>query len=143
MRDILDPIPRLIWPDKPQTTWVDFRDTFFPEYAQLGATGGTGYSSVLEAYVNFGTIGVLIVYLLLGLVMGCLEIARQRSKSLMFSLFYLLMLPVAMLFHRTSMGNPIFWPLLLAFVGSCSYILINSIYKSNCPLMQRINERNH
>lgn len=134
MRDIADTIPRFVWPDKPQTTWVDFRDTFFPEYAQLGVTGGTGYSSVLEAYVNFGTIGVLIVYLLLGLVMGCLEIARQRSKSLMFSLFYLLMLPVAMLFHRTSMGNPIFWPLLLAFVGSCSYILINSIYKSKLPI---------
>lgn len=134
LRDMTVPIPRLIWPDKPQTAWVDFRDTYFPEMALLGVGGGTAYSSVLEAYINFGAFGVFIVYLLVVLAMGYLERIRSQSRSLMFAVFYLTLLPTAITFHRSDLGNPIFWPLLLAFVGSCSYILINSIIKHKLPI---------
>jgi len=128
LRDMTVAIPRLIWPDKPQTIGFDFRDTYFPEWALLGVGGGTAYSSVLEACVNFGTFGVPLVYLLLALAMGYLERVRSRSRSLLFAIFYLTILPVAITFHRSDLGNPIFFPLLLALVGSWSYVLINSIF---------------
>jgi oligosaccharide repeat unit polymerase len=129
LKGLTMPIPRFIWPDKPQSIGYDFRDTFFPDWAQQGISAGTAYSSLLEAYLNFGTIGVLIVYLLLGIFMGYLERTRFQSRSLMFAVFYLILLPVAMTFHRIDLGNPIFWPLLMAFVGSGLYILINSLSK--------------
>ena len=126
LRDMMVVIPRLIWPDKPQTIGFDFRDSYFPEWAQLGVGGGTAYSSILEAYVNFGTIGVPLVYLLLALSMGYLE--RIRSRSIFHAIFYLTILPAAITFHRSDFQNPIFFPLLLALVGSLAYILINSMF---------------
>lgn len=129
LQGLIEPIPRLIWPDKPHLIAVEFRNTFFPELVLKGAHAGTAYSSILEAYVNFGTIGVPIIYLFIGLALGCMERIRMQTRSLFFAIFYLTMLPEAIIFHRGSMGNPIFWPLFLAFVGSLAYISINSIYR--------------
>ncbi|HEY8366976.1 MAG TPA: O-antigen polymerase [Bacteroidia bacterium] len=124
-------IPRFIWPGKPQSVTYEFRDTFFPEWVQRGSISGTAYSSILEAYVNFGTIGVPIVYFLIALAMGWLEKKRLHSRSLAFTIFYLTLLPEAIIFHRSSFDMPLFWPLLLSFVGTISYIFFNSIvYKS-------------
>jgi hypothetical protein len=135
LRGLTSPIPRIIWPDKPQMIGFDFRDTFFPQMLEQGGTiAGTAYSSILEAYVNFGTIGVFVVYLVMALAMGCLERIRSRSRSLMFAIFYLTLLPEAIIFHRNDFGNPMFWSLLFALVGSGSYILIISMFKKTYPI---------
>jgi len=124
LRGLTIPIPHLIWPDKPQTISLDFRDTYFPDLKKRGITGGTAYSSVLEAYINFGTFGVPIVYFLIALAIGYLERIRSKSRSMTLALFYLLLLPRAIVFFRSDLGMPVFWPLLLAFSGSWSYKLI-------------------
>lgn len=131
LRSLTMPIPRFIWPDKPQAIIYEFRDTYFHYLAQRGAIAGTGYSSVLEAYINFGTFGVPIIYLLVALAMGYLERMRSRSRSLAFAIFYLTLLPVAISFHRSCFWMPIFWPLLSTFVGTFSYIVINSIFRQS------------
>src|SRR5690606_41874594 len=43
-----EPIPRFIWPNKPKTVTYEFRDTFFPNWAERGRIAGTAYSSILE-----------------------------------------------------------------------------------------------
>ncbi|SHE67742.1 oligosaccharide repeat unit polymerase [Desulfofundulus australicus DSM 11792] len=127
------PIPRFIWPDKPQSIVYEFRDTFFSDWAQRGTIAGTAYSSILEAYVNFGTLGVPVVYFLIALAMGWLEKMRSRSRSLAFTILYLTLLPEAITFHRSSLEMPLFWPSLLALVGVGSYIVINSMIKYYRP----------
>ncbi len=122
-------IPRFIWPNKPQSITYEFRDTYFADEALRGSIAGTAYSGMLEAYVNFDTIGVLIVFFLIALVIGYLELKRTRSRSLMFAIFYLTLIPEAMSFHRSSLEMPIFWPLILAFAGAWSYIIINSLFR--------------
>jgi len=121
------PIPRFIWPDKPRSITYEFRDAYFPQAARRGAIAGTAFSSILEAYINFGTAGVPIVYLFIALAVGLIEHARSHSRSLSFAIFYLKLLPEAVTFHRSSLGMPLFWPLILAFVGLYSYIFLNSI----------------
>lgn len=136
LRSLTMPIPRSIWPDKPQAVIYEFRDTYFPSLAQQGIIAGTAYSSMLEAYTNFGTFGVPIIYLLVAFAMGCLERIRLQSKSILFAFFYLTLLPLAQTFHRDCFWMPVFWPLLSAFVGVWSYILVKSIIQHDNSIQE-------
>jgi len=123
------PIPRFIWADKPQSITYEFRDTYFSDWAERGAIAGTAFSSLLEAYINFGKAGVAVVYFIVALAMGALERARLRSKSLAFAVFYLTLIPEAITFHRSSLGMPLFWPLVFALLGCCSYVILRSLLR--------------
>ena len=123
------PIPRFIWADKPQPITYEFRDTYFSDWAERGAIAGTAFSSLLEAYINFGKAGVAVVYFIVALAMGALERARLRSKSLAFAVFYLTLMPEAITFHRSSLGMPLFWPLVFALLGCCSYVILRSLLR--------------
>jgi hypothetical protein len=120
-------IPRSVWPGKPQTATYVFRDTHFPELAERGSIAGTAFSSLLEALMNFGTAGIVLVYIAMGAGISLLEQMRARDTSaLFFPLFYLLLLPEAMTFHRSAFDNPFFWPLTLALIGTASYLALRS-----------------
>ncbi|HMH50419.1 MAG TPA: hypothetical protein VK548_09330 [Candidatus Acidoferrum sp.] len=71
-------VPRIIWPDKPMAagsgTWVSrYTGITFEENTSVGM------GQVLEFYINFGTAGVVIGFLLLGTVIASVDsIARSR-----------------------------------------------------------------
>lgn len=124
MHGLAQPIPRFIWPNKPPSATYEFRDTFFSQEAQRGGIAGTAYSSILEAYTNFGLFGVLIIYLIIGLFIGLLEKIKNASSSLLFGFFYLLMIPWAISFHRSSFDMPIFFPFIISTFGYFIYLFL-------------------
>jgi hypothetical protein len=71
-------IPRIIWPDKPVAagsgTWVSrYTGITFEENTSVGM------EQVLEFYINFGTAGVVIGFLLLGTAIAAVDsVARSR-----------------------------------------------------------------
>jgi len=106
----------------------EFHYMFYPEIIERGA--GFAFSSILEAYWNFGSIGIFGVYLLFGLMLSLLEAyVRCRSFSAL-SLFYVMLVPTVLRIHRTNFGLALwFIPLLAALVGYMCYLLFKSIQK--------------
>ena len=58
------PIPRLLWPAKPELTAMGFSQTFFPEAAAAGVIQGIPYLG--ELYLNFGPLGITVGMMVLG-----------------------------------------------------------------------------
>lgn len=109
-------IPRFIWPNKPQSVVYEFRDKFFFSESLRGRIAGTAYSSILEAYENFGTFGVFFVYSIYGIFLRWIEYYRRINEAnVKHMIFYAMLLPVAISFHRSAFGFPIFWPLVMTF----------------------------
>ena len=78
--------------------------------AIAGDIAGYGYSPILEAYANFGTIGVAPAFFLFGLCLAVLERARARTGGFPVILLYLMVLPIAQQFHRSTFGNAVLSP---------------------------------
>ncbi len=90
---------------KPNLVTYSFRDTAFPS---LYGNKSTGFSSILEAYINFGNFGVVLVYTILGLCFGFLEYLRQFKKStIAFVVFYISCLNYTVFIHRSALGSVI------------------------------------
>lgn len=105
VRALTSPIPGFLYPGtKPQQVGYEFRDRFFPELARAGAIAGTAYSSLLEAYVNFGVAGGALVYFVVGFLLVSAERIRQRSAGLGWHLMYVLLLSNAVAFHRSDLS---------------------------------------
>jgi hypothetical protein len=70
-------IPRAIWPTKPV---VAGSGTLVTEYTGIPFAEGTavGIGHVMEAYVSFGTVGVLVGFMLVGAVVGAIDGAAGR-----------------------------------------------------------------
>ena len=130
---LIGPIPSFLYPgEKPQQITYEFRDKFFPSEAVRSRIAGTGFSSILEAYMNFGVLGVFGVYFLVGIVLVLIERVRVVSQSPDLVLFYLLMLPLAQKFHRSSFGsvvNTILWATILIVVFRFCYTVFVCIVK--------------
>jgi len=74
-------IPRALWPDKPT---VAGSGSLVSEYTGIQFAAGTsvGIGQVMEFYVNFGTMGVVIGFLILGLIVTiCDTCASERLGS--------------------------------------------------------------
>ena len=72
-------IPSILYPGtKPTQIVYAFRDEFFPQLVETSRISSTGFSSILEAYINFGFLGVFITYLLIGLI-----VAKQDTQKLL------------------------------------------------------------
>ena len=54
--------------EKPQQITYVFRDTYFYSESLRSSIAGTGFSSILEAYWNFGFPGVLFMYIIFGYI---------------------------------------------------------------------------
>jgi len=106
------PIPRLIWPEKPVSVIYQFRDDCFPAEKERGAIAGTAFSSILEAYMNFGVTGIVVVYLLLGYWFGAFDVVAGRSTYWLPRLAQALLMPFAFTLPRSSFEAPYFVPLI-------------------------------
>jgi hypothetical protein len=76
-------VPRVVWPEKPYSTAAndDFAVTYgFLSIRAVGTTM-TGVPHLVEAYINFGIVGVIGICLLIGLVYGALALALDNRLS--------------------------------------------------------------
>ena len=99
-------VPQSLYPgQKPKTITYQYRDEFFPSEAARGAIASTGFSSILEAYMNFRDVGVVVVYALVGAVLLFTE--RLRTAGPYPALFYLQLIPITQSFHRSELSLPL------------------------------------
>jgi len=73
-------IPRALWPDKPQQAGSG---NLVSEYTGLQFAAGTsvGIGHVMEFYVNFGTTGVVIGFLIMGTLLAMLDQAAAERLA--------------------------------------------------------------
>jgi oligosaccharide repeat unit polymerase len=107
-------IPSFLYPgNKPEQITYRFRDKYFSGYGEKSSIAGTGFSSLLEAYINFGSIGVVLVYFLIGFLILKLDrflIAGNRNGKRTFlsfatTLTILSMPSIMQSFHRQAFGG--------------------------------------
>jgi len=102
LRALTSPIPSFLYPGtKPQQIGYEFRDRFFPSMALESAIAGTAYSSILEAYINFGSPGTGPVYLVLAMLLALCERVRQTRHEPAWHFCYVLLVSNAVSFHRS------------------------------------------
>ncbi|MFA0962050.1 O-antigen polymerase [Roseivirga sp. BDSF3-8] len=132
---VLVPVPRFLLPfEKPPTITYRFRDMFYESEAKRSRIAGTGFSSVLEAYWNFGFLGVLPVYFLVGCLLFWAERRRASLKgySILFVGAYLIFVPLMQSFHRSAFGLPfgiVLVTLVLYNVAGVLFVGDRSFYK--------------
>lgn len=128
LKGLTVPIPAFVWPDKPKLAGYEFRDKFFPEFAARGRIAGTAFSSLLEAYMNFGGVGIVPIYSGIIIILAWLERKRTSgSGSLFYAVVYLTLLPTLITFHRSALDNPIVWPIIMSCVTVISYQILRSM----------------
>jgi hypothetical protein len=72
-------VPRALWPDKPIGAGSGNLVSRFTGFYYDNSITSVGIGSVMEFYINFGTTGVLIGFMVLGVVVTCLDIlATER-----------------------------------------------------------------
>jgi hypothetical protein len=74
-------VPRALWPNKPS---VGGSGTLVSDYTGIQFAEGTsvGVGQVMEAYINFGTLGVVVVFVILGGVISYADRqAQQRLRA--------------------------------------------------------------
>lgn len=99
-------VPQALYPgQKPKTITYQYRDVFFPSEAARGAIASTGFSSIMEAYMNFRDVGVVAVYALVGAILLLTE--RLRTAGAYPALFYLQLIPITQSFHRSELSLPL------------------------------------
>lgn len=128
LKGVVLPIPGFLYPgDKPKQASYEFRDLFFPGEGASGSIAGTGFSSVLEAEVNFGSAGVVGVYLCLGLLLFGLEKMHHSQQGSISGLLYLILAPKAMLFHRSAFADAVIAPLVVGAIVCLPLIMFSML----------------
>lgn len=125
-------IPGFMYPgEKPKQITYEFRDKYFSVLAERSRIAGTGFSSLLEAFMNFGYFGSFLFFILVGRFFVYLESRRmRRDTSTFFMLVYLTLLPIAQSFHRGAFGGAVsefiykilFFVVMLFLVGKLSLL---------------------
>lgn len=132
IKDLNVMIPGFLYPgEKHKTITYEFRDEFFYEESKRSSIAGTGFSAMLEAYMNFGYLGMPLIYMIFGFIIGKLEIKRRISSSYVYMLAYLIIFQsVTMTFHRTQLANiisEIMYPIIFIFIYKCVFIVLKNI----------------
>jgi oligosaccharide repeat unit polymerase len=122
-------VPTYFIKDKPQTIAYEYRDMFHSERAQKGSIAGTGYSSLLEAYLNFHYLGPFIIYFLLGICLLFLE-KFKYYPSVSFSLVYLMMFNIVMIFSRTASKSILNTLIFITAQMVVTYIIYKLFFKN-------------
>lgn len=111
-------IPSFIYPgDKPTQAIYQFRDTFFQDEKYRGEIASTGFSSILEAFMNFGYLGVFFIFFLFAKLILLLEKSIWKSISLFTPLFAISLFNLSRSFHRSGFDTligEVFWACLLS-----------------------------
>lgn len=98
-------IPAFLYPgQKPPSPVHEFRDQFFPHLALRSRIAGTAFSSIMEARMNFGAVGVFIVYSVFGAFFTLSEMFKHRTQSPYLAAFYCSLGYFAMIVHRSGIG---------------------------------------
>jgi hypothetical protein len=98
-------VPGFLWPGrKPPQIDYEIRDRLYPGYGAGSSIASPGFSSLLEAYINFGTWGVPAVHVVIGLAIGFIERLRAARRVVAAAILYLSVLPMAQTFHRSAFG---------------------------------------
>jgi oligosaccharide repeat unit polymerase len=99
-------IPSFLYPGKkPQTIIYEFRDKYMPYEKQRGSVASHGFSFMLEGYMNFGVIGIIIIYFLIGRLFFKLEDKKGSSNSLVYLVYYISCIATITTFHRSHFGH--------------------------------------
>ncbi len=107
------------------------------EFSTFEKGGGRGFSNILEAYLNFNILGVIIVFFLLGVIVNIFQ--RIANKSIIFFLSYSFSLAFVQRIFRsdfTSLLKTWWWMYFISFILLFSFIYIlqkasNENYISN------------
>ncbi len=112
-------LPGFIYPEGPDPQ-RHFNMTFFPEVVEQG--GGRGFTLVGEGYMNFGAMGVVLWFVLLGLFVRYLY--EKSTRSGMWFIVYVLSMPLIIYVIRADFSNliaqcakHILIPMLLLHIG--------------------------
>jgi hypothetical protein len=100
---VLAMVPRILWPSKPEYAGSGLLVTRFTGI-EFGSTTSVGIGHLMELYVNFGKLGMLIGSLVLGVFLGvldCLCAKYLRTGHLRAFAFWF---AIAILFHNVT-GN--------------------------------------
>lgn len=105
-------VPGFLFPgEKPVQIDAAFFASLFAGKSDVpGGIAGYGFSPILEAYLNFASIGVAAVFFVIGCCLCFLERARATNNGFLPILFYLMILPLGQMFHRSTFGNAILSP---------------------------------
>lgn len=100
------PIPSFFYPgDKPiQITYI-FRDEFFSSWAQRSRIASTGFSSILEGYINGGFVGVLLVYFIWGKLLRVADYIRLKHTNTLGIILSSILADSCMVFSRAAFGD--------------------------------------
>jgi len=115
---LVAPIPGFLYPGaKPQQIIDEFRDKAAPTLKARGRIPGTAFSPLLEAYWNFRSFGVLVVFFLVGSLLPPLERLWAKPPGVHAAFFYLMLLPLTFRFHRSGFAMTVaivFWAAVFA-----------------------------
>ncbi len=77
---LLAPIPRALWPDKPETNLEGEFYEDYMGYTRVSGRGASGYTTVGDLWLNFHIIGVIVGMFLYGLLMKLFQIFCIGNK---------------------------------------------------------------
>jgi len=122
-------LPQSINPFYDKAVITEYRDKFFPERSLNGSIGGTAYSSLMEAYINFGLLGGFLIYFIIFFFLIRMEIYRWKNNGLFIHVFYMILITSVLLFHRSTFEYVIYN---LILFSTFAYLII-AIYKKLKP----------
>jgi hypothetical protein len=96
-------VPGFLFQRVVENTSLFYNRTIFPETYYAG--GGTGFTLVGHAYLNFKVPGIILMFALYGLIIK--KIYKWSSRTLFGFLFYVSFIPVAILSIRYDLSAPI------------------------------------
>jgi len=105
LNSLINWLPRSLYPgEKPPTIAQQFAYLIYELYTPgRESVVGWGYSPVAEALNNFGFIGVLVIFLILGVSLGCIE--KIRRRGLMGLMIYSMFLPEVLNLNRINFSS--------------------------------------
>lgn len=106
LQGLVVPIPSFLYfGTKPQQITYAFRDEFFYSWTDRSRVASTGFSSILEAYMNWSFIGVLLVYFVIGIIIFKLDKARCKCNSTITIMLCSSLAGICLSFSRNAFGT--------------------------------------
>lgn len=125
-------LPQRINPFYDLSNTIKFRNKYFPERGESGASGGTAYSALMESYMNFGIIGSWIPFaIFIGFIFKLEKYRLKRKLNAFNLLFYGFMFDIALLFHRSASDYVIYRLISILILSILIYITFSIVKKTS------------
>lgn len=120
LQGLVVPIPSFLYiGTKPTQITYAFRDEFFSSWANRSRIASTGFSSILEAYINGGFLGILFVYFVVGIILKKIEKRYRSSDDVLAMIMFSGVVSSCMSFSRSAFGtifSTICWYIIYCFI---------------------------